>query len=319
MTRATTIVIDAGHGGTEPAGKSSAYGVRGPGGTLEKHVTLAVAREVARQLDADVVLTRTGDRNVSLADRCAVGQRVGAAVFVSLHADADPGGGARTFVHTRASSGSQELARGISRALGGPGGPVSGELAVLTPDRHAPGTAACLVDVASLLDAAGEARLRDPREVARIGGAIAEGIRRYRGAASYGRGTVAKISNDAPREGRDRQPASNVDSAGPFTLTQFYVANNEVTFEFAAIGVEDTDPVPFEGPVDAEVRVALRSNSDGADLGQHTVQILNDHRGYITFTGSSQDPIDPRCDFTVTVTDNITPARRLILRMWTWT
>jgi hypothetical protein len=65
--------------------------------------------------------------------------------------------------------------------------------------------------------------------------------------------------------------------------------------------------------------VALRSNSDGADLGQHTVQILNDHRGYITFTGSSQDPIDPRCDFTVTVTDNITPARRLILRMWTWT
>jgi len=136
---------------------------------------------------------------------------------------------------------------------------------------------------------------------------------------AFGRGTLQRASNDRPREGRYRAPASNVSAAGPFTLTQFYVPNNEVTFEFAAIGVESTDPVEFQGPVDAEITVALSSTSDGAQLGQHGVRIVDQQRGYITFTGSAQDPLDTRCDYTVTVYNRINPNQGLTLRMWTWT
>ena len=53
------IVLDPGHGGAEPAGKSTPFGVRGPGGTLEKDLTLAIARQVATRLGSQAVLTRT--------------------------------------------------------------------------------------------------------------------------------------------------------------------------------------------------------------------------------------------------------------------
>ena len=52
------MAVDAGHGGEDP-------GAHGPGGTLEKNVTLAVARELAAQINKQpgmkAVLTRDGD------------------------------------------------------------------------------------------------------------------------------------------------------------------------------------------------------------------------------------------------------------------
>lgn len=41
------VIIDAGHGGTSRAGSSSAFGSRGPAGTVEKEVTLDIARHVS--------------------------------------------------------------------------------------------------------------------------------------------------------------------------------------------------------------------------------------------------------------------------------
>ena len=61
-----------------------------------------------------------------------------------------------------------------------------GPIAVLAPHRHAPQTAACLVEVEGLSHPAGEARLRDPREIDRIGRAIAQGIQAYLEAGARG-------------------------------------------------------------------------------------------------------------------------------------
>jgi N-acetylmuramoyl-L-alanine amidase len=80
-----TVVIDPGHGGEEE-------GARGPGGTLEKQVTLAVARRLKAALEARlgvrVILTRDGDQTVGLDERAAVANNNKADLFISLHANA---------------------------------------------------------------------------------------------------------------------------------------------------------------------------------------------------------------------------------------
>lgn len=84
-TALRTIVLDPGHGGEET-------GARGPGGTLEKDVTLAVARQLKAMLEARlgvrVLLTRDGDETVALDDRAALANNNKADLFVSLHANA---------------------------------------------------------------------------------------------------------------------------------------------------------------------------------------------------------------------------------------
>ena len=80
-----TIVIDAGHGGDE-------HGARGPQGTLEKDVTLSVARKLKAAIEARfgarVILTRDRDQTLGLDERAAVANNNKADVFVSLHANA---------------------------------------------------------------------------------------------------------------------------------------------------------------------------------------------------------------------------------------
>jgi len=82
---APLVMLDPGHGGKDP-------GAIGISGTYEKHVALAAAVELKRQLEAGgryrVALTRTRDAFVPLGDRVARAQAQGAALFVSLHADA---------------------------------------------------------------------------------------------------------------------------------------------------------------------------------------------------------------------------------------
>ena len=177
------IVIDAGHGGIEARGKSSAIGVRGPSGTLEKHVTLDLARRVVARLGRGAVLTRDVDVNLSLAARAAMARQRGARVFVSLHANGGIGRGAETYVHTRSSAASRALAAAIHAELAGVGGGAPdvlfGELAVLSPDLHVPATAACLLEVDYLSQTDGERRLRDPAAVDVLGAAVARGIVRF--------------------------------------------------------------------------------------------------------------------------------------------
>ena len=83
--RAVVVAIDAGHGGKDP-------GSHGPGGTLEKDVTLAVARnlaaEINRQPGMKAVLTRDGDFFIPLTQRYRIARENNADLFVSIHADA---------------------------------------------------------------------------------------------------------------------------------------------------------------------------------------------------------------------------------------
>ena len=80
-----TIVVDAGHGGKDP-------GAVGPGKLYEKKVTLALAKELASQLRSKlgvkVLLTRSDDRFLELRERTAYANKVGADLFISLHANA---------------------------------------------------------------------------------------------------------------------------------------------------------------------------------------------------------------------------------------
>lgn len=78
------IAVDAGHGGKDP-------GAIGQNGTYEKHVTLAIARELAaminRQPGMKAVMTRTGDYFVDLNARSEIARRHKASLLVSIHAD----------------------------------------------------------------------------------------------------------------------------------------------------------------------------------------------------------------------------------------
>ncbi len=77
------IVIDPGHGGRDPG----AIGRN----TTDKAVALAVARAIQEAMRGDerleVHFTRLEDRFVKLDDRAALARRVGADLFVSLHAN----------------------------------------------------------------------------------------------------------------------------------------------------------------------------------------------------------------------------------------
>ena len=79
------IAIDPGHGGDDT-------GTRGPDGTLEKDVTLSVARrlrnKIESQLGLRVVLTRTSDVTVALDERAAIANNNQADLFISLHTNA---------------------------------------------------------------------------------------------------------------------------------------------------------------------------------------------------------------------------------------
>lgn len=78
------IAIDAGHGGKDP-------GAIGPRGTHEKNVTLAIARELAAQINRQpgmkAVLTRNGDYFVDLNARSEIARKQKAQLLISIHAD----------------------------------------------------------------------------------------------------------------------------------------------------------------------------------------------------------------------------------------
>ena len=80
-----TVVVDPGHGGTDE-------GSRGPGGSVEKNVTLALARRLKAAIEVRlgirVLLTRDEDQNPALDERAAIANSNRADFFISLHANA---------------------------------------------------------------------------------------------------------------------------------------------------------------------------------------------------------------------------------------
>ncbi len=79
------IAVDAGHGGEDP-------GAIGPNKVYEKTITLGIAKELAKLINAQpgmkAILVRTGDYFVKLGDRVKKVRNEGADMMISIHADA---------------------------------------------------------------------------------------------------------------------------------------------------------------------------------------------------------------------------------------
>jgi N-acetylmuramoyl-L-alanine amidase len=82
--RDIVIAVDAGHGGEDP-------GATGHAGVHEKDVVLAIARSLARRINAEpgmrAVLTRDHDEFLTLRERIRRARDANADLFVSIHAD----------------------------------------------------------------------------------------------------------------------------------------------------------------------------------------------------------------------------------------
>ena len=83
------IALDPGHGGIDTGSKA-------PSGELEKDIVLSFAQRLRDCIEKTgkyrVLMTRTDDTFVPLADRVRIARSAGASLFVSIHADSLPRG-----------------------------------------------------------------------------------------------------------------------------------------------------------------------------------------------------------------------------------
>lgn len=175
--RGRVIAIDAGHGG-------AASGAQGPTGLREADVALAVARALARRLEAAgarPVLTRDQDVDISLEDRVARATEAGAEMLLSIHMDAFPDGvnpyqnaGTHMFYfHPRAADLARHLQRALLVELRLPDRGINrADLALARPTWMP----SVLTETMFMMIPQWEAAMRDPDVIDRIAEAHAEGI-----------------------------------------------------------------------------------------------------------------------------------------------
>lgn len=173
-----TIVVDAGHGGKDP-------GARGLSARPEKSITLEIATKLAsalRQRGARVILTRAGDRFISLDGRAAMADRYRADLFVSIHADSArraSAAGTTVYVARGSLPQSRHAARLIDAALREAGlttrGVDKAGYRVLVGHSRP----AVLIECGFLTNRAEAQRLNDSAYQSRLVAAIVEGLADY--------------------------------------------------------------------------------------------------------------------------------------------
>lgn len=91
--RRPLVVIDAGHGGHDPGSQNPRLGWR------EKDITLAIASKLREDLlktgRVRVAMTRDDDHFLVLQERYGIARKMGAGLFISIHADAAENEGAQ--------------------------------------------------------------------------------------------------------------------------------------------------------------------------------------------------------------------------------
>ncbi|MBU6208098.1 MAG: N-acetylmuramoyl-L-alanine amidase, partial [Alphaproteobacteria bacterium] len=107
------VVIDPGHGGQDPGAINPVTGQR------EKDVTLATAKKIRDVLLASgrvrVALTREDDHFIILRERSAIARNLGANLFISIHADSEPGSDAHgATVYTLSETASDKEAQALA-------------------------------------------------------------------------------------------------------------------------------------------------------------------------------------------------------------
>jgi N-acetylmuramoyl-L-alanine amidase len=105
------VVIDAGHGGKDPGA--------GAGSLKEKALTLALAKALRERLlemgGIRVALTRSDDTYLFLPERNGIARRLGADLFLSIHADSTEGSLASgATVYTLSEKGTNEVAQKLA-------------------------------------------------------------------------------------------------------------------------------------------------------------------------------------------------------------
>jgi N-acetylmuramoyl-L-alanine amidase len=172
------VVIDAGHGGGDP-------GAHGCLNSVEKDLTLAVARSVALQSvlypNLYVILTRVDDHYVELTDRIAVARQAHAAVYVSLHANSASDASARgieTYVAngTHDAEKSTQLAQALQAAVVKATGSKDRGVRSATLYTSRATMPAALVEMGFLTERQDTRSLEDPAVQARIAVAILSAI-----------------------------------------------------------------------------------------------------------------------------------------------
>ena len=77
------VVLDAGHGGTDPGATASSL--------LEKEITLDIGKRLRQRLEKDgfeVIVTRDADRTIALKERARLANDSRSDIFVSIHVNA---------------------------------------------------------------------------------------------------------------------------------------------------------------------------------------------------------------------------------------
>lgn len=110
----TKIVIDPGHGGTDPGAVAN--------GLREKDINLYVGLGVAYRLESEyegvqVLRTRTGDEAVPLRERVDKANAFNADFFLSIHVNAGGGAGFESYRHPNAGERTRELQYTIHDAI----------------------------------------------------------------------------------------------------------------------------------------------------------------------------------------------------------
>lgn len=185
-----TIVVDPGHGGIDP-------GAVGPGGTLEKDITLAVSLRLAdelRQSGARVILTRETDTDLStpgkslssrkredLDNRLAVAREAEADCYVSIQVNSfgTRWTGAQTFYYPGSETGQQlaeYLQAELQRVLGNTTRQAKTLDVYILRQLHKEKIPAVLVEIGFISNAAEERLLNDPLYQSRLAYAIAAGL-----------------------------------------------------------------------------------------------------------------------------------------------
>lgn len=172
------VVLDAGHGGDDPGAIQMGYN--------EKDLVLPIALEAGKALEAAgvrVAYTRDADATVSLADRVQTADAYGAALFVSIHANAytlKPAlNGVETYCFERGGA-SETLAASVHKAV----------LAATGAADHGQRTAnyyvlrnatmpAILLETGYMTNEAECAKLIDPAYRSSIASGLAAGILNY--------------------------------------------------------------------------------------------------------------------------------------------
>lgn len=175
------ILIDPGHGGEDE-------GAKGSNGSLEKNISLEIAKKVAGNLsqyeDLEIILTRTEDTYVSLEERTKMANSQDVDMVVSIHQNSENKGssasGIETYYQSNNLDGSEKLAKTIQDTIC---------LYLDTKDRGIyPSKLEILrdTDMASVLIKAGfisnkeeEKKLNDEGYQSQIAEGIAQGILRY--------------------------------------------------------------------------------------------------------------------------------------------